>query len=203
MDHVPPAQIYASGLRTQDIAKNLFTLPAHKDCNKQYQRDEDYFVQSIGPLAYGSQAGTALWKDLSGRIQRTESQGLAMKVYHEFQFRSPGGIHAPSGKVFKLYDGERVRCVLWKITRGLYFKHYGRFLPSDHFKVIEMIEPERTPPAELVQLVQSLPSRGQHQGVFDYKFCCVETPDKLHLWMMLFWDRVVAWVGFYDPLGKD
>ena len=38
------------------------------------------------------------------------------------------------------------------------------------------------------------PPLGQYPGVFDYRF--VGIPDKVYLWAMLFWDRIIMFVGF-------
>ena len=63
-DHVPPRQLYAKSIR-KIHTPNLFTLPVHESCNKSYQKDEDYFVHSLAPLAMHSYSGNAIWADIS------------------------------------------------------------------------------------------------------------------------------------------
>ena len=63
-DHVPPKQFYPSTIR-KNTNLNLFTLPTHIACNKSYQKDEDYFVNSLGPLAKGSYSGNGFAKEIT------------------------------------------------------------------------------------------------------------------------------------------
>ena len=40
MDHVPPKQFFPKSVRTESIRKNLWKVPAHKQCNGEYKLDE-------------------------------------------------------------------------------------------------------------------------------------------------------------------
>ena len=60
-DHIPPKQFYAKRFRQ---ILNLLTLPTHEKCNISYQRDEEYFVNSIAPLAMCTKTGSAIWEDI-------------------------------------------------------------------------------------------------------------------------------------------
>jgi hypothetical protein len=193
-DHVPPKQFYAHELRRK-YGPNLFTLPAHSSCNKSYQKDEDYFVQSIGPLAMESYSGTALWEDISSRYERPQNRRLAHMVMKEFDER-PSGLVLPFGKVVKRFDGDRVWRVVWKIVRGLYFKEVGQILPDDLSTKCEILSPGERPPQIYTPVLNS-PSLGQYPGVFDYKY--IGFPGKMYLWAMLFWDRIIMFVGFHVP----
>lgn len=142
-DHVPPKQFYATEIR-KEHDPNLFTLPVHEKCNKEYQKDEDYFVNSLSPLCMDTYSGKAVIQDIEKRIiKRPQSRRLALMIYKEFELR-PSGIVLPSGKVVKRYDGKRIRNVIWKITRGLFFKEYNKVLPIKTPKSIEIINPGTT-----------------------------------------------------------
>lgn len=193
-DHVPPKQFYARELRRK-CSPNLFTLPVHSSCNKEYQKDEDYFVHSIAPLAMESYSGKALWGDISGRFERPQSQLLAKMVMREFD-EKPSGLILPFGKVAKRFDGQRIWRVVWKITRGLFFKEIGQFLPYDTPMNYKIFPPGENPPPEF-DFVRTLPSRGQYPGVFDFRYSGV--PGKRYFWAMLFWDGIVMLVEFHAP----
>ena len=196
-DHVPPKQFYARDLRRRH-APNLYTLPVHPSCNKAHQKDEDYFVHAIAPLAMESYSGNALWKDLEHQYSRPQGTVIGNMVLKEFDKR-PSGLYLPSGKVVKRFDGERVWRVAWKIVRGLFFKEYQRFLPENtartYYKFVSLGEQ----PPLVFDAVRNTPPRGQYPAVFDFKYIVAPEVDNFHLWAMLFWDRLIMIIGFHDP----
>jgi len=197
-DHVPPRQFYAREVRTKH-SPNLFTLPVHSSCNKAYQKDEDYFMHSIAPLAMESYSGKALWHDISKQYGRPQGRRIGKMILEEFQER-PSGLILPSGKVAKKFDGQRVWRVVWKITRGLFFKEMGRFLPDETPRTYKIFSAGENPPPEF-DFVRNLLPQGQYPGVFDYKY--IEFTEKnFHFWAMLFWDKIIIFVGFHDPHCK-
>jgi hypothetical protein len=64
LDHVSPRQFYAPEVRKTHNPQ-LRTIPVHAECNKAFQKDEDYFVHTITPLfgkCCGSLSpGRAVW----------------------------------------------------------------------------------------------------------------------------------------------
>lgn len=196
IDHVPPKQFYATIVRRKH-SPNLFTLPVHRKCHEPYQIDEDYFIHSIAPLAMSSYAGGEIWKDIVGRTQRPEGNRLHEMVYREFD-SNPSGLLLPDGKVVKRFNGVRVWRIVWKITRGLFFKENGRYLPEDtprNYKIYS----EGEKPASEFGYVRDTPSRGDYPGVLDYKFIQIQELNNFHLWALLFWDKLIMQVGFHDP----
>lgn len=196
-DHVPPAQIYPAKYRAKDWVKNLKTLTTHSVCNTGYQRDEDYFVHSLSPLAADSPAGREFWNDFALRLRRKENRGLTEKVRREFQ-ESVGGIVLPHGKMLKRIEGKRVGRVIWKIVRGLFFNEYGRFLPEETPRTFSLVDPDYPPPDEFAH-VRDTPSRGQHPAFFDYKYLSVKELNNFHYWAFLFWDKLIVTCAFHDP----
>lgn len=196
VDHIPPKQFYATTIRKQHNP-NLLTLPVHVACNESFKKDEEYFVQSIGPMAGESYSGSELWKDIKNRSRKPELKNLFEKVYYEFDER-PSGLILPKGKVLKRFDGTRVWRVVWKITRGLFFKEKGIFLPDKTPRTFDLYSPGETP-KPIFQCVVNEPSRGQYQGVFDYKYTQLPKLNNFHFWAMLFWNQLIMQIGFHDP----
>lgn len=196
-DHVPPKQFYAKEIREKHVL-NLLTLPVHSACNKSYQKDEDYFVNSIGPLAKESYSGKCIWKDITQQVGRPQGFRLAQKIYNEFDVR-PSGLYLPVGKVVKRFDPNRVWRVVWKIVRGLFFKEHGRFLPKNTLRNYHKIISVGEKPPSIFAAVRDTPSRGQYPGVFDYKYIVEPKLDNFNLWAMLFWDELIIMIGFHDP----
>ena len=195
-DHVPPRQFYAKEIRLKH-KPNLFTLPVHKTCNVSYQKDEDYFVHSIAIAAMESYSGREMLKDIAARFSRPQGLKIGKMVDKEFDER-PSGLYLPGNKVIKNFDPERVWRVVWKITRGLFYKEYGRFLPEDTPRNFNIVSVGDQPPPEF-EAVRDTPSKGQYPGVFDYKCICVPELNNFHYWAMLLWDRLILLISFHDP----
>lgn len=199
-DHIPPRQFYPSPIRKKSNP-NLFTLPTHSSCNKAYQRDEEYFVNSLGPLANTSYAGKELWKDIVKQIHRPESKGLTQKILNEFEQR-PSGIILPPGLVGKRYDRSRIERVIWKITRGLFFKENRQVL-SENTKKIIWIGYKGEGLSPLFPYVRNTLSKGDYPAVFDYKYIIKANSLNLwamNLWAMLLWDTFTAEILFKYPI---
>ncbi len=196
-DHVPPKQFYAKKLRKVHNPDDLYTLPVHAKCNKSYQKDEDYFVHSIAPLAKGSYSGDEIWNDIEHRFQRIEGQRIGQMVLNEFEER-PSGLYLPGGKVAKKFDGKRVWRVVWKIVRGLFYKEHARFLPENTARLFKIVSVGEKPPSEF-EAVLNASSKGQYPNVFDYKYIVIPELDSFHVWAMLFWDRLIKLAAFHDP----
>lgn len=197
-DHVPPKQFYASNIRKKHNP-NLLTLPVHSSCNKGYQKDEDYFIHSIAPLALNSYSGGEVWKDIQDQFKRPEGLRIANMTFNEFTSR-PSGLYLPHGKVIKRFDAERVWRIIWKIVRGLFFKEHHRILPANTMQTYhKILFPEHESLPNEFTVVRDTPSRGQYPGVFDYKYIIIPDLNNFHFWAMLFWDRIIILIAFHDP----
>jgi hypothetical protein len=200
-DHVPPLQIFPERLRE---GLNLLTVPVHKECNQQYQSDEEYFVVTLSPIAGDSPEGRALWQDLSRKFERPQGRRLGHMVRKEFYtIELPGGMRA------KRFDGRRVRRVIWKVVRGLFFIQEGHFLPVQTPHQTHMFGPHDSPDDDIRQILGyalSAESRAAEPGIFDYRYRDHRYPDfpdlgatHLWFWAMLFWNTVISLTTFHDP----
>jgi hypothetical protein len=146
----------------------------------------------------GSSAGKELWKDISREVRRPEGKKLTQKILEEFD-KNPFGIALPKELIAKKYDGERIMRVVWKVTRGLFFKEYNKFIPENIDKRI-WISGYGKGLSPLFQYVRDTPSRGDYPGVFDYKYIKIE---EYNLWALLFWDTITAEIFFrYELSGS-
>lgn len=64
VDHIPAKQFFPSVLLKKGHVQ-LMTLPTHKTCNNDFQKDEDYFRLSIGASACDNPILNSLWKDMA------------------------------------------------------------------------------------------------------------------------------------------
>ena len=200
-EHVIDRQFFPSKFRKTGKAK-LFQLPAHMECNKSFQPDEDYFFMSLSPLAKNSAAGSLLWRDLAKRIKRKQNAGLTLLVRSEFSNTLPSGIILPSNKMLKKFDGKRIERVIWKITRGLFFKIYNQILSDNTPRYIRNIDPQQVQPENIQSIYNEVKNQienGDHPGIFAFKYIKVPDVDNFHVWAMLFWDHLIFLVMFHDP----
>ena len=195
-DHVPPRQFYPKKIRQQEKI-NLLTIPVHRGCNSSYQKDEDYFYNAIGPLAGDSPCGKLVLEDLTRSFGRPQGKRLGESVLREFDNRY-SGLYLPEGKVAKYYDGKRVRRVLWKIIRGLFYKEYDRYLPEGTKYDIELIDDPNSVSDQLCFL-RCQRSMGIYPPVFDYRYRSFPEKDNFHLWLFLFWQKILVLAKFLDP----
>lgn len=82
-DHVPPRQVYAHAVRKKHNPSRLLSIPVHDACNKAYQYDEGYFVNTLIPSARASYAGDMLLKEAVDKYHRGEQVRLVKKVLSE------------------------------------------------------------------------------------------------------------------------
>lgn len=196
-DHVPPKQFYADQVRREHNL-NLLSIPVHAKCNRSFQLDEDYFVNTLMPFAKGSYAGDAIYAEVLKKFRRGEKTRLVHRVLREFDHR-PSGLVLPGGQIVKRFEGSRLHRVAWKIVRGLYFHHSGQMLSSGHTNWLRISLPGERPPDDFFLLAEE-PTHGRYPGVFDYKFARFPEAHNFHYWTMLLWDRVILLVTFHDDL---
>jgi hypothetical protein len=122
-------QIFAPEIRRKHNISRLITLEVHQSCNTSYKRDEDYFVRTLIPFARGSEAGNAIYAKALNDYRIGKQVPLTKKVLSEFD-PNPSGLTLPGGKVVKLFEGERLARVAWKMVRGLHFHQTVKCCPS-------------------------------------------------------------------------
>ena len=159
--------------------------------------NEDYFLNSIAPLAGDSFSGEYILQDIVRKSKRPESKKLILKVYYEFQ-PNLSSLIMPKGRIIKRFDGKRIYKIIWKITRGLYFKENTKFLPENTPRNIEFISPGQKPPEKYGYILNSK-SKGDYPGVFDYKYVEFKKINNFNVWALLFWDRIIIFVMFHSP----
>jgi hypothetical protein len=197
-DHVPPSLFFGEELRKRHQL-NLLTIPTHKSCNHSFQSDEEYVVYTLMPFSRGSEAGNAVWNQTMSKLQSGRNVPLSNQVLTEFR-RNVGGIILPASKVAKIVDANRLHNVIWKIIRGLYFRHHGVILPWFWNCGIRITVPGETPPEEFLALTGNglLRSQGRYPGVFAYSMHKFPEVNDLHYWAFLLWDRIIITAAFHD-----
>jgi len=152
---------------------------------------------TLAGFAVGTAAGRLLWQDINAKFNHQQGHHLGKMVLREFEKR-PSGLVLPRGKIAKRFDGERVRRVMWKIARGLYFHEKGRVMPEVTPAFVRLTLPGEAPPPE-IRAVLPEPEQGRYPGIFAYRHKVFPEAGRLHAWAFLFWDAIACSVASHDP----
>jgi hypothetical protein len=202
LDHVPPKQFFAEGIRAKVNLSRLVTIPAHGACNRNFSKDEEYFTWTVTSVALMSSTAKAIVKDHARSFRKGKSVGLGIKTLREFEDR-PSGLYLPHDLIIKRVEGARLARIIWKIIRGPYFYETSTVLPESTPKTIELFEPVRASVSrrnKIWEAVKAQPSKGVYPGVFDYKYLHVAKENlQLHAWGLLLWDQVMVFIAHHHP----
>jgi hypothetical protein len=198
-DHVPPKQFFPKVFRMANTTDQLEWLPTHRDCNKSYQRDEDYFVTTFGlPAAAHTPTGHALGHDIRDRYRGGAQQGLVTKVLHEF---------VPDSNQ-KEFDSGRTNRVAWKIVRGLHCLRTGELLP-ERARVTGGFDCAKTQrllrDLETAMLANGFndPWEGALPNILKTKIMVDERQDRrTYSYVLVCWDYVTYFLSFDIRNGK-
>jgi hypothetical protein len=202
-DHVPPRRVFPSAIR-RALTSDLLTLRTHVACQQAFARDEEYFFNSLLPNALAGPLGPMLSEDFKALIARdSPAKKLSETIKRNFDTR-PSGLILPGGLVVLRVDGDRLTRVVWKIVRGLFAVEYGRFLPEDTARKIEIVGPfDREVPEHIIPLI-ARPRSGHTLTCFGQTFADsneVKEWDGAVLYMCLleFWGCYLLYAAFHDP----
>ena len=109
------------------------------------------------------------------------------------------GLGLPVNMINYRMDLGRMRRVISKVVRGLYFLETGLALPLDTQMVIRLFSPDVTIPEGWQNMLAApLEDKGANPDVFAYR-CDLVAP--INLWLMLIWDRFIVGVMYERPDG--
>lgn len=191
-DHVPMKQLYGKEYR-RISNPDLFCLPTHAGCNHAYHSDEDYFVYSLVSVARHKKPGSYVSHDVEVRARRGKQRPLLAKVLDQFRQRIP---HPHRNLMCVPLEGARINRVLWKITRGLYFRETSLALNQNVDKVIEFYTEDDILPEAIAKVLKKVPGKGDYPKVFDYRYLVV---DHGHCFIISLWKCFIFVVLFHLP----
>jgi len=144
IDHVVPV-----GLFNPEDRQNLIKLPAHKDCNRSFSKDDEYFRLCMTAASSHDDKAKKVWRGPVMRgFHRPESQGFKASVMANLipaDIRTEAGLYLSSGDAM-LQDAQRIRRVVNKIVRGLYVHRTGKILPADWPVSSDLMNPAKLRP---------------------------------------------------------
>ena len=151
-DHVFPANLFAS-----PRPGNLITVPACDLHNRVFSRDEEYFRDFILSGSYSQPEARRLWdeKTVSAIRRKPSYRALLAGQLQRLELRTPAGLSLGS-LVSLAGDRERVRTLLRKVVRGLFYHHAGE--PMGPMRIVyDQVRGDRPPPDSVADIVRALP----------------------------------------------
>lgn len=115
-DHVPPKVLLA-----RPYPANLPTVPACYDCNRSFQKNDDYTASVIAQdvRAFGNRTARARMEVLTRALARPDAAGFA--AYLKGQTTSTRVLGVDGQPLGAMIDRERVDATGEHIVRGLFF----------------------------------------------------------------------------------
>lgn len=144
-EHVFPVSLF----NTEDRI-NLLTLPSHRQCNRSYAADDEYFRLCMTAAAFSTPGARKLWNGpvLRG-IRRPQAAGFNAMIQssvYEANICSPSGDVLGTAPVME-QQSERIQRVVARMARGLYSHVVGDVLPPGWPVTADLVKPEaRTDP---------------------------------------------------------
>ena len=129
-DHVPPKSYFEP-----PRPSNLITVPCCRPCNKGFTKDDDYLRTALSVrddiVRDPRRLHLQNWRDRSWA--RSESVPLRRRILQQTfrtNLKMPSGLIIPEQHAFTL-ETDRVRRVLTRYTKALFYHHKGFPLPLD------------------------------------------------------------------------
>ncbi len=191
-DHVVPRQLF----NPQELPQNLLTLPTHKACNLGLSLDEEYFRQCIVALAaYRNKLATGIWKgpvqrslDRRGQVQRHMLAANIQEAARRVPFYDDSGQFLGFGSEVQ-FDAGRVKRVLEKIVRGLFWYHC-RLLIGDVSFTTSFVDPTSADSSEdeFPDLKDQSREICLEGGVLRYSFRLCDDSPSSSIWWLEFYE---------------
>ena len=190
-DHIIPKQLYS-----KPRPNDLITVPACKECNYSFRKDEEYFrvaiAGSLQAVENSEQAEEIIKGPVSRAIERRNS--LINMIKKDLKYvpvsKDNNSFYFVPG--YEL-DKNRVDTVLKKIVRGLFYFEEEKPLPYN-FKVVTNVNTEK----ELIpeNIMKHLSSKnikeiGEGRDVFEYIKLDVEDREFSSFWLLCFYKSIV------------
>lgn len=194
-DHVPPKGIFA-----KDNRDDLIRVPACFNCNNSFSKDDDWLLQIIATNAeFQEFPGIGEVTDRGLRaVSRPESRGLLESFVANFTdvelwanaSGGSGGVYIGKAPAIQ-FDGDRLKRIIRRIVRGLFWNETRRVLPEDHVVHPFRLAKQKTHDAqdEIERLIQAghLTFRSIAGGAFEYYYCIIFDAPNASMWVLRFY----------------
>lgn len=187
MEHVPP-----KGLFPEPRPSDLITVPSCEKHNKTYSKDDEYFIWLITTASpYSSDAIRVIHEKVIKAFKRRPAyHRRIMSEIVDVDIVTENKLYLRTVKAFR-YDERRVRRIVNKIVRGLYYYEQNgvRIFPTDyHVRKFYLNPPLKKSTTEIMQ---NSPGRLIADGNFWYKYSSAKEDSALMLWFLMFFGNTL------------
>jgi hypothetical protein len=186
VDHIPPKGIFHPKYRNN----NLITVPAHRNCNKKFEKDDEYFRDNIvlASCEVNKKAQELFDDKIIHAYQNKKAQGyrrMQVKQLNSVEVHTPTGLYVKTLPI-KIFETKRIDAVISRICRGLYYHRFKFILPIKCKIQVDLLKPEA------IDLRTRLIGKRQFQvvvpDIFEYVFIgCNENPET-NLFFLFFYN---------------
>jgi len=191
-DHIPPKNLFA-----KPRPNNLITVPSCKSCNNGFHLDDDY-LQMIMQTGVKTSEHPELLKSKKPFIRgihRKESAGFRQSILNNTSWNevyTASGIYLGKALVQDV-DWSRIKRVVGRIVKGLFYKEKGFTLSSDYVLEVSPISTKTREDMEIItQILEPLARQRENiigNKVFSYRFIFCEQNTHQTLWMLTFYEN--------------
>ncbi len=197
-DHVPPKNLFPA-----PRPSNLVSVPACKTCHGNTSKDDEYFRLKISMRdGIGSNpAARATWSRAFYSLSRSQATGLRTRFLSDLRYvnlKTPSGLYVGRRLGYDV-DMNRIRSVVGRIVRGLYFAESGKPLGLNNEVRVYTDEDLAEQSVEVIQELKqtilnplaSLPPRIIGHDIFLYRYQIMKGNPFISVWGMSFFGHVL------------
>lgn len=186
MDHIP-----FDGIFPDPKPQDPITVPACKECNEKTSLDEEYFRAVITPGSFHSNSAKELvdQKIIKGFRQKPALLRSIMKNTKKVDVYSQGGIYMGEQPAIQ-YEPQRIKNVIEKIVRGLFWYEKGEPLGSNY--IVERFTLNPPYDNKTKAGIASLPLKKVGDGeVFSYRVLMDKENPRIGCWFLMFFNEIL------------
>jgi hypothetical protein len=203
-DHIPPR-----GLFGKPTPHELIKVPACQKCNGGSSKDDEYLKRlALERGTESSRDSREVGEAVMRSFQKREAEGLRKEFstsLRSVEVYTPSGLlYLGSGFMMKL-DGERMRTILRKIVKGLFWHVSGKQRLPEGYEVAVYTFGEPPPDPVFIQNereIMGFPPRVMGDRVFTFRHVISPADRNISLWWLQFYANR-AFMGYTaKPTGK-
>jgi hypothetical protein len=196
-DHIPPQNLFP-GPRPNTI----ITVPACESCHCNTSKDDEYFRLKVCLRhdAGKNPKARANWHSILRSLKRKEAKGLRRSFFSDFcevKLQTPAGLYIGNRLGYDV-DLIRIRRVVERIVRGLYFAEHCKPLGLDNEVRIYTIEDLHNESAKIIEDLNqtillplaAIAPKIVDNKVFFYRFHIPRENPAYSIWVLFFYNHV-------------
>jgi len=195
-DHIPPKCLFP-----EPTPRNLITVPCCEKCNRKFSKDDEYFrdVILMREDIFDLEDLETLRNKVIRSLRRAESSKYKKKLIsgsEKINVFTKNGLFIGEKTTYNV-DLNRLRKVIDRITRGLYFKKEGKVLDQNYDVKTYTSEDIanwnlKSQEEWLLLLVNILQKRLHHFGkIFAYNYLLAKDDSNASVWLFNFYQKIV------------